>query len=162
ASQWLGYSRLTRGYFASARVDLDRAVRAAQLTRFTNVEAWARTDLAELYLALGDGEAAHPQAQRAATLHARYGDLWGLAVDLQFEGNVAESRGRLDDACAKYAESVAAFGRAGLSFNALGSLRLLALAHMKAGRLDSAQRVLDEATRLGRASGNAGWEAELP
>jgi CHAT domain-containing protein len=162
ASQWLGYARLTRGYFAEARVDLDRAVRYAQLSRFTQTEAWARTDLADLYFALGDDEAARVQAERAAALHSAYGDLWGLAVDLQFQGMVAESRERLDDACAKYAESVAAFGRAGLSFNAIGSLRMLALAQMSAGRLDSAKRALDEGTRLARASANAGWEADLP
>ena len=94
ASQWLGYLRLTRGYFADARVDLDRAVRAAQITRFTNVEAWARTGLAELYFTLGDVDAARANAERAATLHAAYGDLWGLAIDHQFEGVVADSRGR--------------------------------------------------------------------
>jgi len=33
---------------------------------------------------------------------------------------------------------------------------------MRLGRLDSAQRSLDAATRLGRASSNAGWNAELP
>ena len=162
ASQWLGYARLTRGYFAAARADLERAVRAAQLTRFTNVEAWARTDLADLYFALGDGGTAREQAERAAELHAAYGDLWGFAVDLQFQGFVAEARGRFDEAAAKYSESVAAFGRAGLGFNAVGSLRLLALAQMRAGRLDSAQRALDEATRLGRASANVGWDVELP
>jgi CHAT domain-containing protein/tetratricopeptide (TPR) repeat protein len=162
ASQWLGYARLTRGYFAEARVDLDRAVRDAQLARFTQTEAWARTDLADLYFALGDADAARAQAERAATLHAAYGDLWGLAVDLQFQGFVAEARGRYDEACAKYTESVAAFGRAGLTYNAVGSYRLLALAQMSAGRLDSAKRALDEGTRLARASANGGWELELP
>ncbi|MGE5101112.1 MAG: CHAT domain-containing protein [Deltaproteobacteria bacterium] len=162
ASQWLGYARLTRGYYAEARVDLERAVRDAQLARFTQTEAWARTDLADLYFTLGDGDDARAQAERAATLHAAYGDLWGLAVDLQFQGRVAEAQGRFDDACARYTESVAAFGRAGLGFNAVGSLRLLALAHMSAGRLDSAKRALDEGTRLARASANPGWETELP
>jgi hypothetical protein len=33
---------------------------------------------------------------------------------------------------------------------------------MRFGRLDSAQRSLDAATRLGRASSNSGWDAELP
>lgn len=162
ASQWLGYARLTRGYFAPARTDLERAVRDAQMSRFTQTEAWARTDLADLYFALGDAESARVQASRAAALHASYGDLWGLAVDRQFEGFVAEARGSLDEACAKYTQSVAAFGRAGLSFDAVGSLRLLALAEMRAGRLDSAQRALDEGTRLARASANAGWQSELP
>ena len=162
ASQWLGYARLTRGYFAEARVDLERAVRDARLARFTQTEAWARTDLADLYFALGDAEEARAQAERAASLHSAYGDLWGSAVDLQFQGFVAEAQGRFDDATAKYTESVAAFGRAGLNFNAVGSLRLLALAQMSAGRLDSAQHALDEGTRLARASANTGWEADLP
>jgi CHAT domain-containing protein/tetratricopeptide (TPR) repeat protein len=162
ASQWLGYARLTRGYFVRARADLERAVRDARLARFTQTEAWARTDLADLYFALGDAESARAQAERAAALHSSYGDLWGLAVDLQFEGFVAESRGAYDDACAKYAQAVAAFGRAGLSFNAVGSLRLLAFAQMRAGRLDSAQHALDEGTRLARASSNSGWQVELP
>jgi CHAT domain-containing protein len=111
---------------------------------------------------LGEGDVARAQAERAAALHSAYGDLWGLAVDLQFEGIVADSKRRYDDACAKFAESVAAFRRAGLGFNAVGSLRLLALEQMTAGRLDSAQRALDEATRVARASANVGWEAELP
>ncbi len=162
ANQWLGYGRLTRGYFVRARIDLEHAVRDAQLARFTQTEAWARTDLADLYFALGDAESARKQAERAAAMHASYGDLWGLAVDLQFEGLVAEARGAFDDACAKYAQSVAAFGRAGLSFNAVSSLRLLASAQMRAGRLDSAQRALDEGTRLARASANTGWQIELP
>lgn len=162
ASQWLGYARLTRGYFAPARADLERAVRDAHLSRFTQTEAWARTDLADLYFALGDAESARVQASRAAALHASYGDLWGLAVDRQFEGFVADVRGALDEACTKYAQSVAAFGRAGLAYDAVGSLRLLALAHMRAGRLDSAQHALDEGTRLARASANAGWQSELP
>lgn len=162
ASQWLGHARLTRGDFAAARVDLDRAVRDAQIARFTQTEAWARTGLADLFFALGDVESARVQAARAAAIHASYGDLWGFAVDRQFEGSVAEARGALDDACAKYAQSVSAFDRAGLSFDALGSLRSLALAHMRAGRLDSAQHTLDEGTRLARASGNAGWQNEVP
>ena len=162
ASQWLGYARLTRGYFAEARVDLERAVHDAGVARFTQAEAWARTDLADLYFALGDDDDARAEAERAATLHAAYGDLWGLAVDLQFQGFVAESQGRLDDACAKYTESVAAFGRAGLSSNAVGSLRLLALAQMSAGRLDRARHALDEGTRLARTSGNTSWESDLP
>ena len=162
ASQWLGYARLTRGYFAEARVDLERAVRDASLARFTQAEAWARTDLADLFFALGDDDDARAEAEQAATLHAAYGDLWGLAVDLQFQGFVAESQGRLDDACTKYTESVAAFRRAGLAFDAVGSLRLLALAQMTAGRLDRARQALDEGTRLARASANASWEADLP
>ena len=162
ASQWLGYARLERGEFAPARLDLERAVRAARTTRFTGVEAWARGDLADLYFALGDNAAARDEAERAAELHQAYGDLWGLAVDLQFQGFVAQARGQLDAACAKYAQSVAAFRRAGIAFNAVGVLRLLALSHMSAGRLDSAQHALDEATRLGRASANVGWESELP
>ena len=162
ASQWLGYLRLTRGFFATARVDLERAVRAAQITRFTNVEAWARTGLAELYFALGDAEAARANSERAAALHSAYGDLWGLAIDLQFEGIVAESRGRYEDASSRFTESVAVFNRAGLGYNSLASLRMLALAQMRLGRLDSAQRALDAATRLGRASSNRGWDVELP
>jgi CHAT domain-containing protein/tetratricopeptide (TPR) repeat protein len=162
ASQWLGYSRLTRGYFVRARADLERAVRDARLARFTQTEAWARTDLADLYFALGDPESARAQAERASALHSSYGDLWGFAVDLQFEGFVAESRGSFDEACAKYTQSVAAFARAGLTFNAVGSLKLLAIAQMRAGRLDSAQRALDEGTRLARASANSGWQVELP
>jgi CHAT domain-containing protein/tetratricopeptide (TPR) repeat protein len=162
ASQWLGYARLTRGYFVTARADLERAVRDARLARFTQTEAWARTDLADLYFALGDAESARVQAERASALHSSYGDLWGLAVDVQFEGFVAESRGSFDEACAKYMQSVAAFGRAGLTFNAVGSLKLLAIAQMRAGRLDSAQRALDEGTRLARASANSGWQVELP
>jgi CHAT domain-containing protein/tetratricopeptide (TPR) repeat protein len=162
ASQWLGYARLTRGYYAEARVDLERAVRDAKLARFAQTEAWARTDLADLYFALGDDDDARVEAEQAAKLHAAFGDLWGLAVDLQFQGFVAEAQSRFDDACAKYSESVAAFGRAGLSFNAVGSLRLLALAEMNAGRLDSAKRALDEGTRLARASANTSWEADLP
>jgi CHAT domain-containing protein/tetratricopeptide (TPR) repeat protein len=162
ASQWLGYARLTRGYFVRARADLERAVRDARLARFTQTEAWARTDLADLYFALGDAESARAQAERAAAIHSSYGDLWGFAVDLQFQGFVAEARGAFDEASAKYAQSVAAFGRAGLNFNAVGSLRLLAIAQMRAGHLDSAQRTLDEGTRLARASANAGWQVELP
>ena len=132
------------------------------VTRFGGVEAWARGDLAQLYFAIGDNELAREQAERAAALHTAYGDLWGLAVDLQYQGFVAQARGQLDDACAKYIASVNAFRRAGLGFNAVSSLRLLALAHMSAGRLDSAQHALDEATRMGRASANVGWDAELP
>ncbi len=162
ASQWLGYSRLTRGYFVRARADLERAVRDARLARFTQTEAWARTDLADLYFALGDAESARAQAERASALHSSYGDLWGFAVDLQFEGFVAEARGSFDEACAKYTQSVAAFARAGLTFNAVSSLKLLAIAQMRAGRLDSAQRALDEGTRLARASANSGWQVELP
>jgi CHAT domain-containing protein len=115
-----------------------------------------------LYFTLGDIEAARENAEQAAVLHAAYGDLWGLAVDRQFEGIVADSRGRYDEASTRFAESVAAFNRAGLGFNSVGSLRLLALQQMRAGRLDSAQRVLDVATRLGRASSNTAWDAELP
>jgi tetratricopeptide (TPR) repeat protein len=162
ASQWLGYALLERGYFAAARVELERAVSTGQRTRYQNVEAWARSDLADLYLALGDLETARSHAVRAAELHSSYGDLWGLAIDLQFEGQIAQARGQLDEASAKYTASIAAFGRAGLGFNATSSLRLLALAQMSAGHLDSAQRALNEASRLARASANTGWSAEAP
>jgi len=162
AGQWLGHSRLTRGYFAEAKAELETAVDEAIGARFTQGEAWARSDLAQLYLALGDPESAQREAQRAATLHAAYGDLWGLASDLEYQGFAVEARGELDDACSKYAQAVVAYRRAGLELNALGALRQLARAEMRAGRLDSAQHVLDETTRLARAAGNAGWTTELP
>jgi CHAT domain-containing protein/tetratricopeptide (TPR) repeat protein len=162
ASQWLGYAEMIRGYFAPGQADLERAVRTAEQTRFGSVEAWARADLAELYLTLGDRLTAQVQAERAAKLHAAYGDLWGFAVDLQFQGVAAQARGQVDYARAKFTESVAAFRRAGLAFNAIASMRFLALANMSAGRFDSAQTVLDDATRLARASGNAAWLREVP
>src|SRR5438093_733594 len=79
------------------------------------------------------------EAQRAASLHSAYGDLWGFASDLEYQGSAAEARGASDDACLKYAQSVAAYQRAGLALNALGALRRLALTQMRLGRLDSAQ-----------------------
>jgi CHAT domain-containing protein/tetratricopeptide (TPR) repeat protein len=162
ASQWLGYTRVERGYFAEGQRDLERAVRSAATAHYPNAEAWARTDLAGLELALGDADAAREQAERAAVLHESYGDLWGLAVDLEFQGTLAESRQELDEACAKYGASVEVYGRAGLTFNAVSALRRLALVYMRAARLDSAQLALDEATRRARASANVGWEVELP
>jgi len=161
AGQWLGHSRLTRGYFAEARSELEAAVRDAASARFTQAEAWARSDLAQLYLALGDPESAQSEAERAAALHSAYGDLWGLASDLEYQGSAAEARGAGDEACVKYAQSVVAYRRAGLELNALGAFRRLALAQMRIGRLDSAQRTLDEATRLARSAGNAAWSSEL-
>ena len=162
AGQWLGHSRLTRGYFAEAKAALETAIAAARGARYTQAEAWARSDLAQLYLALGDPESAQREAQRAATLHAGYGDLWGFASDLEYQGFAAEARGALEDASSKYAQSVAAYRRAGLELNAVGALRQLAMAQLRAGRLDSAQQALDEATRLARAVGNTGWVTELP
>ena len=162
ASQWLGYAEMIRGYFSAGQADLERAVRTAEQTRFASVEAWARADLAELYLALGDRLTAQVQAERAAKLHSAYGDLWGFAVDLQFQGVAAQARGQVDYARAKFAEAVAAFRRAGLTFNAIASMRSLALASMSAGRFDTAQTVLDDATRLARASANTSWLNEVP
>ena len=162
ASEWLGYVRSQRGFFADAEHDLRLAIRAAQVTRFGNLEAWARASLADIYLALGEASAAHEQAVRAAELHTAYGDLWGLAIDRRFEGLVLQSQGHLDEACAKLADAVAAYRRAGLAFNAVEPLRLLAVANMSAGRLDAAEKALDDATKLARASGNAGWAEELP
>ncbi|HEY6829745.1 MAG TPA: CHAT domain-containing protein, partial [Gemmatimonadaceae bacterium] len=162
ASQWLGYVRSLRGYFAESIADLQRAIRSAQATHFDRVEAWARIDLADVYLALGDVESAHAEAAQAEVLHARDGDLWGLAVDRRFEGLLLESVGQLAPARAKIAEAVAAYRQAGLSYNAVEPLRLLALVDMRLGNLDSAEHALDEATRLARASGNSGWGEELP
>jgi len=161
AGQWLGHSRLTRGYYAEARAELEAAIHDAAVSRFTQAEAWARSDLAQLYLALGDPESAWQNAERAAVLHSSYGDLWGFASDLEFEGFAAQARGSLDEACAKFTESVAAYRRAGLELNAVGALRQLALADMRAGRLDSAQRALDDASRLALAVRNGGWASEL-
>ena len=164
ASQWLGYVRSVRGYFAESIADLQRAIRSAQITHFDRVEAWARIDLADVYVALGDVESAHAEAAQAEVLHARDGDLWGLAVDRRFEGLLLESEGQLGPARTKLAEAVAAYRQAGLSFNAVDPLRLLALVDMRIGgaNLDSAEHALDEATRLARASGNSGWVQELP
>jgi tetratricopeptide (TPR) repeat protein len=164
ASQWLGYVRSVRGYFAESIADLQRAIRSAQATHFDRVEAWARIDLADVYVALGDVESAHTEAAQAEVLHAHDGDLWGLAVDRRFEGLLLESAGQLGPARAKLIEAVAAYRQAGLGFNAVEPLRLLALVDMRMGgaNLDSAERVLDEATRLARASGNTGWAEELP
>jgi tetratricopeptide (TPR) repeat protein len=162
ASQWLGYVRSVRGYYSESIADLQRAVRSAQATHFDRVEAWARIDLADVYVALGDVESARTEAAQAEVLHARVGDLWGLAVDRRFEGLLLESAGQLGPAHAKFAEAVAAFRQAGLSFNAVEPLRLLALVDMRLGNLDSAEHALDEATRLARASGNTGWLQELP
>ena len=164
ASQWLGYVRSLRGYFAESIADLQRAVLSAQATHFDRVEAWARIDLADVYVSLGDVESARAEAAQAEVLHARDGDLWGLAVDRRFEGLLLESAGQLGPARSKLAEAVAAYRQAGLSFNAVEPLRLLALVDMRigGGNLDSAERALDEATRLARASGNTGWAQELP
>jgi len=162
ASQWLGYVRSVRGYFAESIADLQRAIRSAQATHFDRVEAWARIDLADVYLALGDVESAHAEAAQAEVLHARNGDLWGLAVDRRFEGLLLESIGQLAPARTKLTEAVAAYRQAGLSYNAVEPLRLLALVDMRIGNLDSAEHALDEATRLARASGNSGWVEELP
>jgi len=162
ASQWLGYAKGERGFFAEAQTDLERAIRAAQQTRFGNLEGWARSNLAGIYLTLGEGASAREQAARAAVLHTAYGDLWGLAIDRRFEGLSLQSQGRIDEACAKLADAVAAYRRAGLSFNAVEPLRLLALADMSAGRFDDAEKALTEATQLARTSGNLGWAEELP
>lgn len=162
ASQWLGYVRSVRGYFSEARADLNRAIHAAEVTHYGSVEAWARIDLADIYLALGDHQVARDLARRSAVLHQQYGDLWGLAVDRRFEGLALQAQGLIDEACARLSDAVAAYQRAGLSFNAVEPLRLLALANIRAGRLDSAERTLDAATRLARASANSGWFSELP
>src|SRR6185503_14244954 len=101
-------------------------------------------DLAELYLTLGQASAAREEAALAAPLHAAANDLWGLAVDRRMEGLILQSQGRLDEACDKFAEAIATFRRAGLAYNAVEPLRLFALASMRAGRLDTAARALDE------------------
>ena len=162
ASQWLGYARFERGYFNEAVVDLERAVRAGHATSFRWVEAWSHANLATFYLALGDGGSARDEAARAVPLHTTSGDLWGLATDRRLEGLVLLSQRRFDEAAAKFSASVAAFQRAGLGYNAVEPLRLYALASMSGGHLDSAAHALDQATRLARASANAGWFEELP
>jgi len=162
ASQWLGYVRSVRGYFRESIADLERAINSARATHFDRVEAWARIDLADVYVALGNVESAHAEAAQAEILHARDGDLWGLAVDRRLEGLLLESEGQLGPARTKLVEAVAAYRQAGLSYNAVDPLRLLALVDMRIGNLDSAEHALDDATRLAHASGNSGWLQELP
>lgn len=162
ASQWLGYARFRRGYFTHARADLKRAVALARATRFESVEAWAHSGLASLFFALGEVSLARDHAARAATLHSAHGDLWGLAVARNFQGRALEAQGRDADARAKHLEAVAAYRRAGLGHNSVEALRSVVLLDLRSGALDSAKRLLDEATRLARSSGNAGWLAERP
>ena len=163
ASQWLGYLLAERGYYTEATANLELALRDAQVTQYSRVEAWARFDLAAyVYTPLGDLEAAHAEAARAQVLHARQGDMWGVANDKKLEGLLLASEGRLDEACAQLAAAVVAFRRAGIMFNSVEPLRLLAVANMRAGRLDSAERVLDDATRLAASSAIHGWNDELP
>lgn len=162
ANQWLGYARLQRGTFAGARANLELAVQTSQRTRFPTVEAWAHGGLAELLFVLGDGEAAHVEATRAATLHAAQGDLWGLATARRFEALVLDSQRHLAEASAKDADAIAAYRRAGLASYAIEVFRHRALIEIRRGNLDTAQATLDEATRVARASGNSGWMAELP
>jgi len=163
ASQWLGYLLAERGYFAEGEANLQRALRAAEATHYTRVEAWARFDLAAyVYLPLGDVERAHAEAARAVVLHARQGDSWGVANDKKLEGLLLQSEGHLDDASTQFAAAVVAFRNAGIMFNSVEPLRLLAVANMRIGRLDSAERALDDATRLAATSGVRGWSDELP
>jgi len=163
ASQWLGYLLAERGYYTDATTNLELALRAARVTQYSRVEAWARFDLAAyVYTPLGDLERAHAEAARAQVLHARQGDMWGVANDKKLEGMLLESEGRLDDAAAQFAAAVVAFRHAGIMFNSVEPLRLLAVASMRAGRLDSAARALDDATRLAASSAIHGWSDELP
>jgi len=163
ASQWLGYLLAERGYYTEATTNLELALRAARVTGYSRVEAWARFDLAAyVYTPLGDLEEAHAEAVRAQVLHARQGDMWGVANDKKLEGLLLESDGRLDDAAAQFAAAVVAFRQAGIMFNSVEPLRLLAVASMRAGRLDSAERALDDASRLAASSAIHGWSDELP
>jgi CHAT domain-containing protein/tetratricopeptide (TPR) repeat protein len=161
ASQWFGYVMVARGELSEGRMQLERAVRAAQETRFESVEAWAHSGLAEVFVGVGDLRVAREHAARAARLHAAHGDLWGLANSLSFEASILEAQHQLTASADKYAETVAAFRRAGLPLNAVVPLRQLALVEMRLGNLDSAEHTLEQTTAIARASASPGWMNEL-
>ena len=152
ASQWLGYLELQRGKYASSRGLLDGAVRAARITRFESVEAWARSGLSELHLTLGDPGAAKVQASIAAASHRRRNDRWGMATALSFEAAALESAGDVIVARARYSEAITAFVAAGLPFNSLSAHVAKARMEMRIGVLDSAERTLNAAAVLGKTT----------
>lgn len=160
ASQWLGYLELQRGQYATSRLLLERAIRAARLTRFESVEAWARGGLAELHLTLGDPAAARAQAARAAASHRRRNDRWGMAVALAFEATALESAGELQGARDRLSDAIQAYAVAGLPLHALSAYAHKARVEMRLGLLDAAAHTLDSASAIGGTT--EGWLREAP
>jgi CHAT domain-containing protein/tetratricopeptide (TPR) repeat protein len=158
ASQWLGYALVSGNSYTEGRAHLERAIVAARATRFSSVEAWAHSGLAELYLSLGDLRLARQHAATAATMHRSHGDRWGLAVSVGFEGRALEASGDLAGAADRFDDAHAAYVAAGLPLNALPSLSARASVQMRLGLLDSAAQTIEAGSRL--LGTTEGWTSE--
>src|SRR5688572_16212200 len=158
ASQWLGYTLVSGYAYTEGRAHLERAIVAARATRFSSVEAWAHSGLAELHLSLGDLRLARRHASTAATMHRSHGDRWGLAVSVGFEGRALEAAGDLSGAADRFDDARVAYVAAGLPLNALPSLSARASVQMRLGLLDSAAQTIDAGSRLSGTTD--GWTNE--
>ena len=158
ASQWYGYTQVSSYVYTEGRAHLERAIVAARATRFSSVEAWAHSGLAEMHLSLGDLRRAREHATTAAAMHRSHGDRWGLAVSVGFEARALEASGNLASAVDRYDAARAAYVAAGLPLNAGPSLSARANVQMQMGLLDSAAQTIDVGSRL--LGTNEGWMNE--
>ena len=110
--------------------------------------------------AQGNLRGARDLLERARPLARGAGDDWTATQIENLMGHVDRAEGRLDDARAEFLRALAGFrsvGRPGATITSLGGLAWVALA---AGAVDEAERWLDEADEIGRATGP--WFSMLP
>jgi tetratricopeptide (TPR) repeat protein len=168
ANQWISYSAAQfAANFWLARDYALLAIDGGRRTGNSTAEAWARLNLAQLGVRMGDVGAALAHVDTAQTLFVRLGDRIGLA-------NLAYTRGQAALLAGRYAEARSAFRRSD-SLNGLLGLRLaragielqVAATLRLEGRLDEAARSLvaaEDAARRDRLPGiinDAGYEHGL-
>ena len=122
AAQWYGYALVEGQRFAEGRALLEEAIRAARITRFESVEAWARLGLARFYVDVGDLEQARTYATEAAASHERRRDLWGIAASRLFEAEALAAAGELSRASSRFLDAFRSYQAASIPLSGVGAL----------------------------------------
>ncbi len=162
--QWFAYWLVTYGNsLGLAREFAESAIRRGTLVGNPLVVAWARLNLAQVSMRMGDAAAAWRIAVAAAPEFERLGDGFGLNSVLTLQAQSSVLAGRLAEGIATYARADSLFGAASGQSYTLPLKTRRAMALTQAGRLAEAQRVVDSAEAVAQAGQYRGiLDADLP
>ena len=122
--------------------------------------SWAANELAGSYLSRFELDRAEELATEALQLAEESGGIVARGQALHTLANVAELRGRREEAIELYEQSIALFAEAGAVLDQARSLNHLAEAIMAKGDDDRAEGLLREAVRMLEPLGDRGYLCE--
>jgi tetratricopeptide (TPR) repeat protein len=162
--QWQAYATATYGSdFSAARRYAERAIVHATETRNPVTAAWARLNLSQVALRVGDAARAYRSAQDALQEFQRLGEVPGQTSVLVVQAQAAVLGGRLADGIVRYARVESLFTASGLASAAPVQTLRRAMAYADLGDVARAQQLIDSAQGIARRANLRGvLQGSLP